>query len=116
MAIDDDLNKIVQETNDYGGTKMTVRLKDGQERRASVRFSKGTVGNPATSEDLHQKFTVLASHALSQDRVQEVMGLFDRLEELDNPARLSKILAGPGLPVAKGGKAKRAGSKGGKHV
>ncbi|MDI7261100.1 MAG: MmgE/PrpD family protein [Thermodesulfobacteriota bacterium] len=95
MAIDDDLQKIFQETNDYGGTKMTVRLKDGRECNAWVRYSKGTVGNPATSEDIHRKFTVLACHVFSRDRVEEIIGLIDRLEELKDPARLSKVLTSP---------------------
>lgn len=92
IAIDDELQKIYQETNDYGGVKIAVKLKNGQEHKTKVRYSKGTVGNPATSEDLHKKFNLLAGHILPQERVQTIARLIDSLEELESPVNLSRTL------------------------
>lgn len=94
LHIDDELEKIRQETNDYAGIKMKVTLKNGQEHFVQVRYSKGTLENPATSEDIHEKFQVLAAHALSPTAVKKVAGLVDKLEELDDVARLGAALMG----------------------
>ena len=51
--------------------------------------------NPATSEDLHRKFNVMASHAFPQQRVQEIARLIDKLEEAESPASLGKALMQP---------------------
>jgi 2-methylcitrate dehydratase PrpD len=94
LHIDDDLEKISKETNDYAGIKMKVRLKNGREYSTQVRFSKGTLDNPATAEDIHDKFKVLASHALPAAGVKKVAGLIDRLEEMENVVELGKALMG----------------------
>ncbi len=88
MHIDDELDRISQATGDYSGTKMTVRLKDGREYKTWVRYSKGTLQNPATPEDIHRKFNVMVSHVFPQERVQEIARLIDRLEEVESPASL----------------------------
>jgi 2-methylcitrate dehydratase PrpD len=95
MSIDEELQKIFQETNDYGGTRMTVRLKDGREFKTWVRYSKGTVGNPMTSEDIHRKFKVLAGHVFSEEKVQEIAWFIDGLEEKENADGLAEALMQP---------------------
>jgi len=92
MSIDEELERIYRETNDDGGTKMTVRLKDGREHKAWVRYSKGTLENPATSEDIHRKFHVMAGHVFPQERIREIAGLIDGFDEVEDPARLDKAL------------------------
>jgi len=92
MYIDEELEKIYQETNYYGGTKMTIRLKDGKEHKIWVKYSKGTLENPATAEDIHQKFNVLAFHILAEKKVNEVAQLINKLEEMRSPVRLSEAL------------------------
>jgi 2-methylcitrate dehydratase PrpD len=74
---------------------MTVRLKDGREFKTWVRYSKGTVGNPMTSEDIHRKFKVLAGHVFSEEKVQEIAWFIDGLEEKENADGLAEALMQP---------------------
>jgi 2-methylcitrate dehydratase PrpD len=92
MFIDEELDTIFQETNDYGGTKMTVRLKDGRKHDTWVRYAKGTIENPATPEDIHRKFRVLAGHVFSEEKLDETARFIDRLEEQKRPDRLVELL------------------------
>ncbi len=92
ISIDEELDKIYRETNDYGGIKMTVRLKDGKEQKTRVRYFRGQMERPATFEDIHRKFNVLAGHVCSRERLQEIAGLVDKLEEMKNPAPLGEAL------------------------
>jgi 2-methylcitrate dehydratase PrpD len=92
MRVDEELDKICKETNDYGGTKMKVRLKDGREIKTWIRYAKGSYGNPATSEDIHRKFNVVAGSVFPQEKVQKLAQVVDRLEELKSPASLSRAL------------------------
>ncbi len=92
MYMDDELERIYRETGDDGGTKMTVKLKDGRELKNWYRYSKGTLEYPATPEDIHHKFDVMAGHIFSKKRVREISDLVQRLEELKTPVSLSKAL------------------------
>ena len=92
MYIDEELEKTYQETNYYGGTKMTIRLKDGQEHKAWVKYAKGTLENPATAEDIREKFNVLAGHILPARKVTVVSQFINNLEDQQNSALLSEAL------------------------
>jgi 2-methylcitrate dehydratase PrpD len=92
MFIDEELDNIYQETNYHGGTKMTVRLKDGREYKNWVKYAKGTLENPATPEDILQKFNVLAKHVFPQERLDEIAQIIGRLDKEKGPENLSKVL------------------------
>ena len=92
MSIDAELQKIFNETNDYGGTRMKVRLKDGRELETWVRYSKGTVGNPMTAEDINRKFKILAGHVFSEEKVDEIVRYFGELEKKADTKGLAGML------------------------
>jgi len=92
LRLDDELQNIFESTNDYAGVKMTIRLKNGCEHKTQIRYSRGTIENPASAEDIHEKFKVMASHVFPAARVEKAARLIDQLEEMDNVISLSKAL------------------------
>ena len=92
MYIDEELDKIYQETNYHGGTKMSVRLKDGQEHQKWQKYATGSVEKPATAEDIRKKFNVLAPHVLPTEKVAAVAQIIENLETEEHSERLSKAL------------------------
>ncbi len=94
MYIDDERERVFQETRGFSGSGVTVtfKLRDGKERCIVVNDAKGTLGNPMTSEEIHDKFRLLASNILSHDQVEEIARTVDALEEIDNVCRLGDLL------------------------
>jgi 2-methylcitrate dehydratase PrpD len=92
MSIDEELDRISKKTNEYGGIKMKVKLKDGHERDVMVRYFKGQIQNPATPEDILKKFNAMAKHIFPQKRLDEIVRIVDRLEKEERADNLSKAL------------------------
>ena len=67
-------------------------IADGKLYRERVKYSKGTPNNPFTSEELKDKFQMLASSEFDEEKVQEIMEKVDRLDELKRISDLTHIL------------------------
>ncbi|MBI2858999.1 MAG: MmgE/PrpD family protein [Chloroflexi bacterium] len=95
MTIDEELENMCKATNDSGGVRMTVWLDDGQVHKVSVRFARGTLENPATSEDVKRKFGVLTDGLLPKERAGEITSLIEGMDGLKSISRLSSLLRQP---------------------
>ena len=71
---------------------MTVVMSDNTEYKAQVDYPKGSLENPMTDADHKNKFQMLATHVLPAQKVQQVIQIVDKLEELDDISHLAKLL------------------------
>jgi 2-methylcitrate dehydratase PrpD len=72
-----------------------VTTRDGHRFVKRVDHAKGSRENPLSRAELERKFFDLATTRLSRDRAERLLALVDRLEELDDVARLTELLAVP---------------------
>jgi 2-methylcitrate dehydratase PrpD len=72
--------------------KVMIKLKDGTIYRERVDYSKGTVQNPMTKEELENKFRSLASMVIPADRVEDIIRVVGKLEEVDDVNNLTPLL------------------------
>ncbi len=69
-----------------------VTLKNGKTYKEITEYAKGMPENPFTAKELRGKFTDLASTALPDKQVKELIEMIDSLDELDNLYMLSRKL------------------------
>jgi 2-methylcitrate dehydratase PrpD len=69
---------------------VTVVLKDGVERKATVEYPKGDPENRPTAEELHDKFRELAGMTLSPGRTERLLSALIDIEKI---GRMSEIAA-----------------------
>ncbi len=72
--------------------QVVFKFKDGKEQKTRVRYFRGQMERPATFEDIHRKFNVLAGHVCSKEKLREIAGLVDKLEEMKSAAPLGEAL------------------------
>jgi 2-methylcitrate dehydratase PrpD len=75
-------------------TELEVTLKDGRCLRAKTDYPKGDPENPASTEDLRQKFRELALLCWPAARVAKILEVFDSLEDVGDVRGL--FLSGEG--------------------
>ena len=92
MYVDEELEGISKATHDLAGVKMTIQMKDVKEYRTQVRFSKGTLNNPSSPAELHQKFTKLAGKVCSSQRVETITQFIGKLEGVKDISFLDQML------------------------
>jgi len=63
-------------------SRVTIRLKNGQEHSAYLEYPKGDPRNPMTREDLRSKFSALAAEHFSQEEQQKLEELIFGCEGL----------------------------------
>ncbi len=79
---------------DYPAARVTVSLNNGRTLSESVTAHHGDHRNPASPEELRDKFTFLAEGALGEKGVRKVMDALSRLEELPDIRELTALLRG----------------------
>lgn len=89
VALDPEIERIYEETNDHGGVRMVATLEDGGQRRAHVRHAKGTPDNPLTSEELQRKLRTLSARALTVEQVEHLSAWVSDLDALAPPVDLA---------------------------
>jgi 2-methylcitrate dehydratase PrpD len=67
-------------------------LNDGRTFEAHVDYPKGDPENPATLEEIKEKFHSLADEYLNKKKCNEVIGRVESLEEIDNIVDLADLL------------------------
>ena len=77
---------------DYPSARVTVSLNNGRTLSESVVAHHGDHRNPATPEELRDKFAFLAEGALGQAGVRKVMDAVARLEALADIGELTAML------------------------
>jgi 2-methylcitrate dehydratase PrpD len=69
-------------------------MKDGRRFGKHVDYPRGEPENPFTEQDHRDKLTWMASHlGMKQSRIDELIQTLDKLEELDDISRLTRLLA-----------------------
>jgi 2-methylcitrate dehydratase PrpD len=76
---------------DIGAARMSVRLTDGRVVEERVPAARGTPGNPATREDIEDKFRRLATAALPAERVAGLVEVLRRLRDVPDVARIGAL-------------------------
>ena len=66
-------------------------MKDGTELKARVDYPKGDPENPATAEELYDKFRELAGMTLPREKVNRLLDALGRLEGMENVRRLTEM-------------------------
>ena len=77
---------------DYPAARVTVSLSNGRILSESVVAHHGDHRNPASPEELRDKFTFLTRDTLGPDRMSEVMEAVSRLEEMPDIRELTALL------------------------
>ncbi|MEM3697599.1 MAG: MmgE/PrpD family protein [Candidatus Bathyarchaeia archaeon] len=67
-----------------GCAEVKIRTKSGKEYSYCVSAPKGYPENPLTKPELEMKFKTLASSALPENRITEILEIVNGLEEIDN--------------------------------
>ena len=89
LVVDEEMEGLYPDSQ---SAKLTVRLKDGSSYTEKVYYPKGTIKNPLTKEEIQDKFSNLASIVLPNSKVEQIIGLVDRLDELESIRALSPLL------------------------
>ena len=75
--------------------KITVMLRDGRVHESRVDSPKGDPRNPLSFVEIEEKFADLASTVLPRDRIEKIIGLVRRLEELKEMSTLVSLCSSP---------------------
>jgi 2-methylcitrate dehydratase PrpD len=77
------------------GSRIVVELNSGRTLEIYQPHRKGSRANPATPEELDKKYRFLAGHVLDRARIDEVAGMVERLDRLDDVRPLIALLRQP---------------------
>ncbi|MGH7413158.1 MAG: MmgE/PrpD family protein, partial [Candidatus Rokuibacteriota bacterium] len=77
-----------------GAARMAVRLVDGRVLEAGVSAARGTPENPATREEVEEKFRRLAEVVLPAERVARLIATLRGLRDLPDVAAITALAAG----------------------
>ena len=80
---------------DYPAARVVVYLKNQRVLASEVTSQHGDYSNPASREELLGKFHLLSREALGQQRMQQVIEMVSRLDELEQISELTELLSGP---------------------
>src|SRR5438876_10391850 len=79
-------------------TILEVELDDGRTVKGAADFGKGSPANPMSDDELEEKFMECASWGgLDRSRAQRIIDLAWRIDELENIADLTRLLAVKGF-------------------
>jgi 2-methylcitrate dehydratase PrpD len=93
IHIDHDLDEMSVRDRHYGGARIIVTCRDGQQFEETVLRSKGTLENPLTAEEVTAKFVAITSQVLPRSAIDEIVRLVDSLEDLADVRQLGDVLA-----------------------
>ena len=79
---------------DYPAATVTVTLQDGRQLQESVTAQHGDSANPATPDELLDKFRLLAGPSLGEAGTQQVIDTADGLDTLPSIRTLTRLLGG----------------------
>ena len=69
-----------------------VQMNDGKIFQETVKYSKGTPKNPFTTQELRDKFRILASALFSEQRISAIMETVESLERVNDICDLTVLL------------------------
>ncbi len=71
---------------------MKIVIKDGTSYEAQVDYAKGSLENPMTDEEHRDKFSSLASSILSEKKMEQVITMVDKIEEIKDISQLCGLI------------------------
>jgi 2-methylcitrate dehydratase PrpD len=74
-----------------GCAEVKLHTKSGKEYSYCVSAPKGYPENPVTKQELEAKFKILASSALPEDRITEILKTVNALEDVDDIRKLTTL-------------------------
>jgi 2-methylcitrate dehydratase PrpD len=74
--------------------RVEITLRDGRVLSRETTIVHGDAANPASREELIEKFAFLATDVIGKERVADVVAAVDRLERLSNVRELTALVAG----------------------
>ena len=80
---------------------VTVKFKDGTEKKATIHHIKGAPGNPLTEEELKAKFKANTIDIFSETQVNQIIDTVLNLEKLPKVSDLTKLLRSPKVTIEK---------------
>lgn len=89
VYIDEEIDKLYPEAIP---NKVRVKLKDGREAECRIDYPLGHPKNPMSMSDVEAKFRRLASPYYTKERMNEIMSMVKKLEDLDNVNKLYEAL------------------------
>lgn len=75
--------------------RVAVTLRNGQRLTHEILHRRGSPENPLAPQDVEYKFRHVVASCLPRREIDRVVGLVDRLEQLDDVSELITILAAP---------------------
>jgi aconitate decarboxylase len=86
------LRKVSHQPRKGDGARATARLNDGRTVSAECLHFKGSVGNPMSPAERQEKFRYCTRHALSDRATENLLGLLERLETVDDVSSLMDVM------------------------
>jgi 2-methylcitrate dehydratase PrpD len=74
------------------GSLVSVQLEDGRTRELYEQYRKGTLKNPATKDELIEKFNLLVKPVLDKQKIDAILRIVDDLENADSVRPLAALL------------------------
>jgi len=89
MLLDEKLETLPNSNNP---ARVVIRLKKGALYEKTVLAARGSIQNPMTEEEVHQKFRDFASVALPDSRAEAIIDTVSRLDSVENIGQLTQLL------------------------
>ncbi len=74
-------------------TNIEITTKDGKVYKGEMYYAKGSPKNPFTDQEINQKFTDLALPVMDKTRVDEIVQMAEKLEDVKDIREFSRLLA-----------------------
>lgn len=91
IFLDSEANQYQIEHNE-GLSKIEIELNDGKILKKTVTVAKGWPNNPLSKDEIYDKFKVLTNHFLDSSKINEVINLIMKIEEMENIKYLFNFL------------------------
>jgi 2-methylcitrate dehydratase PrpD len=86
---------VVDDSVGKQGARVVIALKDGREFEATVKYNRGTPGNPLSDDDLAAKFRAVAQPRIGEQRTTRLLELVWDVDKLPDFSGIVELASGP---------------------
>jgi 2-methylcitrate dehydratase PrpD len=90
---DQSLDEEYKRTGSHYTSIAEITMKDGKVKAHRVDIPKGEPENPASKEELIEKFRKLSAGVIDKDRIEQIISTVEILETLDDSSELMKLIS-----------------------
>ena len=90
---DQSLDEEYKRTGSYYTSIAEIATKDGKLKAHRVDIPKGEPENPASKEELIEKFRKLSARVIDKDRIEKIISTVETLETLDDSSELMALIS-----------------------